>query len=134
MLDGHGRILLIRRRTEPGRGLWSLPGGRCEIGEAPRDACIRETREECGLHVIVDRCAGEVVRPGPHEYARYIITDYVCQSVGGELRAGDDAMEAAWTDKSTFLELPLTVGLLETLNDWGIVAAMEAQSRQFPTR
>ena len=47
--DAEGRLLLIRRRNEPGRGLWSVPGGRVEPGESDAEAVVREMAEETGL-------------------------------------------------------------------------------------
>jgi len=58
--DGQGRLLLIRRRNEPGAGLWSLPGGRIEPGETGDQAVAREVREETGLSVTVGRLLGVV--------------------------------------------------------------------------
>ena len=52
-----GQLLLVRRGQEPGKGLWSVPGGRVEAGESLAEACVREVREETGLDVV----AGEVV-------------------------------------------------------------------------
>ena len=51
MHDDAGRLLLIRRGREPGRGQWSLPGGRCEAGEDAATAAVREAYEETGLIV-----------------------------------------------------------------------------------
>src|SRR5437763_11981549 len=51
--DRPGRILLVLRANDPGRGLWSLPGGRVEPGETPEQAVVREVREETGLEVSV---------------------------------------------------------------------------------
>lgn len=48
VLDG-GRVLLALRAREPDAGAWTVPGGFCEGGEHPRDACERELLEETGL-------------------------------------------------------------------------------------
>jgi 8-oxo-dGTP diphosphatase len=48
-----GRILLIRRRTQPMKGLWTFPGGHVEPGEAVADAARREVVEETGLEVVL---------------------------------------------------------------------------------
>ncbi|HJQ46265.1 MAG TPA: NUDIX domain-containing protein [Amycolatopsis sp.] len=110
--DSQGRLLVIQRGHDPGRGLWSLPGGRVEPGETDEKALIRELYEETGLAVEPVRLAGAVVR------GRYEIHDYVCEVTGGTLRAGDDAADARWVDADAFSALALTEGLAETLRDW----------------
>jgi 8-oxo-dGTP diphosphatase len=121
--DDLGRILLVRRANEPGRGLWSLPGGRCEPGESAREACIREVREECGLEIAVERLAGTAVRPGAAEGTQYEIADFFCSVVRGTATAGDDADAVRWADAAALGRLSLTDGLLEALVSWGAVAA-----------
>jgi ADP-ribose pyrophosphatase YjhB (NUDIX family) len=114
--DTAGRLLLIRRANEPGRGQWSIPGGRVEPNETDKDAIIREIFEETGLEVIPGTLVGTALR-GPYE-----IYDYECAVVGGTLRAGDDAADARWVDSAAFAELEqdgaLTGGLMTTLSDW----------------
>lgn len=44
-------VLLLRRNNPPHAGLWSPPGGKLEFGESPVECCIREIREETGLHI-----------------------------------------------------------------------------------
>lgn len=119
VVDG-GRLLLIRRGTEPGRGLWSVPGGRCEAGEDAPTACVRETAEETGLVVRVLQRAGSVRRDGPGGVV-YAIDDYLCELVRGTLRAGDDAADAAWFDRSALDALPVVPGLRECLREWQVL-------------
>ena len=120
VLDGAGRLLLIRRGREPGRGLWSLPGGRCEPGEDAAAAAVRETYEETGLEVTAGRLVGRVERPGPGGIT-YVIDDLACTVTGGTLRAGDDADDARWIGAAELAALPVTEGLLEALTGWGVL-------------
>jgi 8-oxo-dGTP diphosphatase len=117
LLDDAGRLLLIRRANEPGRGRWSVPGGRVEAGETDHQAVIREIAEETGLAVEITRRLGDVQRGGPNE-AVFDIHDYRCRVTGGTLRAGDDADDARWCDAETLAMLPLVTGLVEALTHW----------------
>jgi 8-oxo-dGTP diphosphatase len=110
--DAAGRLLLVRRANDPGRGLWSLPGGRVEQGENDAAALVREMAEETGLVVQPGALVGRVRR------GRYEIADYRCQVVGGTLLAGDDALDARWCDAAALLQLPLVPLLLDTLREW----------------
>lgn len=115
--DEDGRILLVRRRNDPGRGLWSVPGGRVEPGETDTQAVIREMAEETGLRVEPGALVGRV-RRGPYE-----IADYRCAVVGGSLQAGDDATDARWCDAAALAELPLVPQLMDTLRSWDALPA-----------
>ena len=53
LLTDDGRVLLVQRAHDPGRGRWTLPGGYVEEDEAPAAAIVREVREETGLTVGV---------------------------------------------------------------------------------
>ena len=110
--DATGRILLIQRANEPGRGRWSVPGGRVEAGEDDGAALVREMREETGLVVQPGRLVGRVTR------GRYAVADYACTVVGGELQAGDDALDARWCSAADLTDLPLVDELVETLAAW----------------
>jgi 8-oxo-dGTP diphosphatase len=110
--DQQGRLLLIRRGNEPGRGLWSLPGGRVEAGEDDPAALVREMAEETGLQVRPGPLVGRVVR------GRYAIADYRCTVTGGDLRAGDDAADARWCSAADLAALPLVDGLRDVLAEW----------------
>jgi 8-oxo-dGTP diphosphatase len=121
--DAQGRLLLVQRANDPGRGQWSLPGGRVEAGESDASAVARELHEETGLLVRAGSLVGSVSRPAPSGV--FMIFDYAAEVVGGELSAGDDASAAAWVDLVTFTDLDrrgLLVDLLaETLAAWGVL-------------
>jgi ADP-ribose pyrophosphatase len=93
-----GRVVLIRRGKEPLRGRWVIPGGTVELGETLQEALVREMQEETGLVVrprevvlVFDR----IERQGSSVEYHYVIIDYACDYVSGELRAGSDADEVA---------------------------------------
>jgi 8-oxo-dGTP diphosphatase len=93
-----GKVVLIRRGKEPLRGRWVIPGGTVELGETLQEALVREMREETGLLVrprdvalVFDR----IQRVGDTVEYHYVIVDYLCDYVSGELRAGSDADEVA---------------------------------------
>ena len=93
-----GRVVLIRRGKEPLRGRWVIPGGTVELGETLQEALVREMQEETGILVrprevvlVFDR----IQREGPSVEYHYVIIDYACDYVSGELRAGSDADEVA---------------------------------------
>lgn len=119
--DSAGRLLLVQRAHDPGRGLWSLPGGRVEPGESDAAALRREILEETGLTVRVGRLVGSVRRPAPT--GTYLIFDYACDATGGTLRPGDDATDTAWVDAAAFAALDLTPQLADTLDQWGVAPA-----------
>jgi 8-oxo-dGTP diphosphatase len=112
-------ILLVRRGTEPGRGLWSVPGGRVEAGETLADAVVRELREETGLDGESGSFVGWVERITAEHH--FVILDFAVRAEG-EPVAGDDADEARWVSISALGELPLVDGLLAFLTEHGLLA------------
>ena len=122
VLDDDGRLLLVRRGREPSRGLWSLPGGRVEPGEAEVAAVAREVLEETGLRVEVGAPVGRVRIPAGDGVV-YAVTDYRCMlsGPGQEPRAGDDADDVVFADAAALAALPCTPLLLETLRGWGVL-------------
>jgi 8-oxo-dGTP diphosphatase len=122
--DRQGRLLLIRRGTEPGRGLWSVPGGRVEAGEDASSAAAREVLEETGVRVVVGDPVGVVERPGPGGVT-YVIEDFHAMpdpdAPQSDPRAGDDADEAGWFTEAELVGLDCVDGLVETLRSWGVL-------------
>jgi len=121
--DAEHRLLLVRRGRPPGRGLWSVPGGRVEPGESAAEAVVREVLEETALLVEPTATAGVVERPAPDGV--YVIEDFVARPAPGAdptaVRAGDDADEVGWFDLEQLDLLPCVDGLREALAGWGLL-------------
>jgi ADP-ribose pyrophosphatase YjhB (NUDIX family) len=119
--DDRGRLLLVQRGREPGRGRWSVPGGRIEPGESDADAVIREVAEETGLAVEVVRYVGSVRRPAPGG-GTFDIRDHEVRVVGApEPTAGDDADDVRWVTRAEMARLPLVDGLVSALTEWSVL-------------
>jgi 8-oxo-dGTP diphosphatase len=58
-----GRVLLLRRAIPPRLGFWTFPGGYVDLGEMPEPAALRETVEEVGMNVAVERLLGVYADP-----------------------------------------------------------------------
>jgi 8-oxo-dGTP diphosphatase len=118
------RLLLVKRGTEPGRGLWSVPGGRVEPGEEDATATAREILEETGLVVEVLDLAGTVERDAP-DGSVFVIRDYRCVPADGAdtaaVVAGDDAADVGWFTPDQVQRLDCAPGLVEALVEWGVL-------------
>lgn len=105
-------VLLVRRGQAPLLGEWSLPGGVLECGETLRDAAIREALEETGLEVETGMLLGVYERVIRSENGRvryhYVLIDFLCRVVAGDLKAGSDAADVRWFESAELdgLNLP----------------------------
>ncbi|WP_321880270.1 bifunctional nicotinamide-nucleotide adenylyltransferase/Nudix hydroxylase [Paraburkholderia bannensis] len=109
-----GHILLVRRRSEPGRGLWALPGGFVNQDERLETACIRELREETGLKLPEPVLRGSIKdrqvfdHPQRSLRGRTITHAFLFHFPVGELprvKGGDDADKARWVPLNTFARM-----------------------------
>jgi 8-oxo-dGTP diphosphatase len=95
-----GRVVLVKRLHPPLQAEWSIPGGVLEVGELVRDAAIREAREETGLIVEPGELLGvydRVLRDAEKRVQyHYVLIDFLCRRVSGDLAAASDAAEVRW--------------------------------------
>lgn len=143
MID-NSRALLIRRGSAPLKGRWSIPGGLLELGETIEAGVARELLEETGLEVRVvelievferifnaqdpvfnaedpaaQDTAGsvpELLRPGRPQY-HFVILDYLCQRVGGELCAASDVTDVAFATEDELPRFQLTEAATRVLRN-----------------
>lgn len=92
------RILLIKRKNEPFRGYYALPGGFVEYGETVEEAVYREILEEVGIEVNIEGILGVYSSPNRDPRGHTISIVYILKMKGGKLRAGDDAESLAFFD------------------------------------
>src|SRR5262249_49402211 len=91
LLDEAGRVRVIPRGHPPSQGLWSIPGGRLELGETLQQACQRELLAETGLAAQFGPLV-EVFEYIDADY-HYVVLDYLATGPSGTLRAGEDAAD-----------------------------------------
>jgi 8-oxo-dGTP diphosphatase len=113
------RVLLVKRAHPPIQGQWSIPGGVLEVGEMVREAAVREAREETGLTVepgdllgVYDRILRDAERRVQYHY---VLIDFLCRRVGGELLAASDAAEVRWFRREELPVLRLAEDTLEVI-------------------
>jgi len=87
------KILLIRRKNEPFKGRWALPGGFVEYGETVEEAVLREFEEEVGLKARIKKLLGVYSKPD-RDPRGHVISIVFLLDAEGEAKAGDDAADA----------------------------------------
>jgi 8-oxo-dGTP diphosphatase len=101
------RVVLVKRAHPPLQAEWSIPGGVLEVGELVREAAVREAHEETGLTVEAGELLGVYDRilhnPEKRVQYHYVLIDFLCRRVAGDLAAASDAAEVRWFTRE---ELP----------------------------
>jgi len=108
----NGKILLEKRKGEPGRDKWTVPGGLVELGESAEQTVMREVKEETNLEVeqpeLVDVVNSVTTDENGKIKYHFVIVDYFVKLKGGTLKAADDAAELRWVEFSEVENYDLT--------------------------
>lgn len=103
-----GEILLVKRKNEPFKGKWAIPGGFLEYGkENLKETGVRELEEE--THLITDTDSLELINiysnPNRHPKRHVVTTVYAVLKYSGEAYPGDDAAEIRWFPRKSLCNL-----------------------------
>jgi|SRR5579862_4355810 len=113
------RVVLVKRAHPPLQAEWSIPGGVLEIGELVREAAVREAREETGLIVEASELLGvfdRVLRDADKRVQyHYVLIDFLCRRVAGDLAAASDAAEVKWFTREELPGLKLAEDTLDVI-------------------
>ena len=99
------KILLIKRKNQPFKGKWALPGGFVDYGEKTEDAVMREVFEETGLKTKIKNLIGVYSDPNRDPRGHTVSVVYLLEVYNGSLKSGDDASEARFFDLKDLPEL-----------------------------
>jgi mutator protein MutT len=111
------KILLVKRGRAPFAGSWSLPGGKLEADETPRQAACRELKEETGIEAEVEGVVDTVKVAAGDEQNRhgYRLTVFYGRHTGGKLKAASDSERAEWVSLDEVESLPMTEGTAQLI-------------------
>jgi len=98
--DDKAKVLLIKRKNEPFKGKWAVPGGFVDIDEELEDAVVRELAEETGLMGVQLEQMQTFGKCGRDPRGRQISIVFMSIATKGhkKIKAGDDAAKAQWFD------------------------------------
>ena len=100
-------VLLVRRKEEPAKGLWSIPGGLVGLGETADEAARREAKEETGIDIQIEKLldvVDNIVRDDQGKIRfHYVLAIFLARPLTAQVKPNSDVSDARWV---RFSELP----------------------------
>ncbi|MBS7655186.1 NUDIX hydrolase [Candidatus Bathyarchaeota archaeon] len=100
LIVNENKLLLVKRRNEPGKNLWSIPGGLVELGEPVKKAAKREAEEETGLKIKIKKLLDvmDVIIKGSNNKLRfhYVLIVFSAHPIEGELKLSKEHWAIKW--------------------------------------
>jgi mutator protein MutT len=97
---GNKGLLFVRRDKDPGKGLWSIPGGVVEVGETQQEAIIREVEEETGIKIELIEMIGtyDLIRKDSQNLVKFhfVLIHYLARAFSAEIRPESPDSEVCW--------------------------------------
>jgi 8-oxo-dGTP diphosphatase len=90
------RILLVKRRFEPYKGFWVVPGGFVEEGETVEQAARREAFEETGLKVKLVKFVGVYSDPKRDTKRGTIAVAFIAKPLSGKIGGDSEVEDVRW--------------------------------------
>ena len=132
-----GKIVLVKRSKEPGKGRWALPGGLTEYGEEVEETAVREVEEETGLNIKLLSLVGvyDIIGMDEKDQTRchYVSICFKGKKIGGKLRAGSDVKNVGWFSPLELKEEMLTEGTFKALKDTRILVTVHLSGKPEPS-
>jgi protein-S-isoprenylcysteine O-methyltransferase Ste14/8-oxo-dGTP pyrophosphatase MutT (NUDIX family) len=101
------QVLLLRRNSEPNRGLWVAPGGKLERGESPLECAVREMREETGLAIDRPVLRAVMTETSPRADYQWLTFIFVAWDFDGTFTPAPGIGEFRWVPIDEVAKLPI---------------------------
>ena len=117
IFDDNENFILIKRKNEPYKDYWALPGGFVEYGECVEDAAIREALEETSIDVKLEKLVGVYSNPSRDPRGHTVSIAYTARGNMEEMKADDDACDIDIFTKGDLEKMNLAFDHEKIIND-----------------
>lgn len=111
-------VLLIKRKNDPFKDQFALPGGFVNEGEKVEDAVRREVEEELSVKIEPIDILGVYSDPNRDPRGHIMSTAFICKIINGELKANDDAADLRWVEINSLENVKLAFDHFKILSDY----------------